>query len=212
MKITATGLGKRFNREWIFKNLSYQFESGNTYAVIGPNGSGKSTLLQVLWGQVPPSDGAILYQNQNTVIPPEDIFRSIAIATSYMELVEELTLQEMISFHFKFKKIRNGNSTSDILQMLDLEQAASKLVSNFSSGMRQRLKLGLALFSETPILFLDEPTTNLDRRSSEWYHEQLARLPSEMLIIIASNQEHEYPPTAKKIDILSYKQVTTSGK
>ncbi|HEY9486809.1 MAG TPA: ATP-binding cassette domain-containing protein, partial [Chryseosolibacter sp.] len=51
--ITVNDLSKRFNREWIFRNLNYQFRSGNTYAITGPNGSGKSTLLQVVWGQVP---------------------------------------------------------------------------------------------------------------------------------------------------------------
>jgi ABC-type multidrug transport system ATPase subunit len=211
MKITATGLGKRFNREWIFKNLNYTFEPGKTYAVVGPNGSGKSTLLQTLWGQSPPSEGTILYENQTGVVEPEEFFKSISIATSYMELIEEFTLNEMIAFHFKFKKLRSG-SVGDVAERLELGKSANKVISNFSSGMRQRLKLGLALFSDTPVIFLDEPTTNLDKPSIEWYWNNIHQLPPDSTLIIASNQEHEYPTTAEKLNILSFKQVTSHLK
>src|SRR5580704_8263208 len=110
MKISVKDLGKRFNREWIFKNLTFEFETGNIYAVTGPNGSGKSTLLQILWGQLPQSEGTLSYTNDRGSIPQEEIFKSIAIATPYLELIEEFTLREMVQFHFRFKKIRNGSS------------------------------------------------------------------------------------------------------
>ena len=210
MKIVAAGLGKRFNREWIFKNLSYEFEPG-TYAVTGPNGSGKSTLLQVLWGQVPPSAGAVSYSHNGVDIAAEDIYQSLAIATSYMEVIEEFTLREMIAFHFSFKKIRFGKTADEVLEYMELAHADTKYISEFSSGMRQRLKLTLAMLSDTPVLFLDEPTTNLDVKSIGWYLKTLASLPAETIVIIASNQEHEYPASAKKVNILTYKQVTTSS-
>ena len=204
MKITVEGLGKRFNREWIFKNLTDTFESGNTYAIVGPNGSGKSTLLQVLWGQMPSSTGKITYTSQKE-IPLEDIFQSIAIATPYMDLIDEFTGLEMVNFHFQFKKARENKTPKEILECLELSHASTKRLSNFSSGMRQRMKLGLAFYSEVPILFFDEPSTNLDKKSIQWYYQELAKLPSESLAFIASNQEHEYPATAKKINILDHK-------
>src|ERR1700690_3188542 len=148
MNISAKNLGKRFNREWIFKHLSYEFESGNTYAVVGPNGSGKSTLLQILWGQMPASEGALTYIDGASFIPPENIFKFLSIATSSMELIEEFTLQEMVRFHFNFKRSGNANSVPEILERMELHHASDKYISNFSSGMRQRLKLGLALFSD----------------------------------------------------------------
>ena len=199
MKVVAENLGKRFNREWVFRNFNYEFNSGNCYVITGPNGSGKSTLMQVLWGQMQPSIGSVNY----SVPDPSEIFKSIAIATPYMDLIEEFTLEEMINFHFKFKKCRWP--IEEVLQKTELESSRLKLISSFSSGMRQRLKLALAFYSDCELFFLDEPCTNLDKKSIEWYHANLSHIPKETLVFIASNQEIEYPASAIKIDILSYK-------
>ncbi len=204
MNIEAKKLGKRFNREWVFHNLNFSFNAATTYAIIGPNGCGKSTLLQILWGQLPPTVGDLFYSNQKN-IPIEEVFNSIAIATPYMELIEEFTLSEMLAFHFKFKKVRHGNSVSDLFDLLELSHAKNKPLYQFSSGMKQRLKLGLAFYSDVNCIFLDEPTTNLDNTSTQWYFNNLMALPQEILVIIASNNEHEYPNSAEKIEILNYK-------
>jgi len=199
MKVVAENLGKRFNREWVFRNFNYEFNSGNCYVITGPNGSGKSTLMQVLWGQMQPSTGSVKY----SVPDPSEIFKSVAIATPYMDLIEEFNLEEMINFHFKFKKCRIP--VEEVLRKSELESSRLKSISTFSSGMRQRLKLALAFYSESELLFLDEPCTNLDKKSITWYHANLNLVSKETLVFIASNQEIEYPATAMKIDILSYK-------
>lgn len=206
MRISAKNLSKRFNREWIFKDLTYQFTTPKTYAIIGPNGSGKSTLLQVLWGQMLPSQGKIIYENVGHVIPGDEVYKHLSIATPYMDLIDEFTLTEMIRFHFKFKKVRDNKTEEELIDLFELPQARDKAIANFSSGMRQRLKLGLAFYSMSDALFLDEPTTNLDRKSVDWYQLHREQLPKETLVIVASNQEHEYPDTAEKIDILTYKK------
>lgn len=205
MKIVAENLGKRFNREWIFKKLNFTFEAANTYAIIGPNGSGKSTLMQVLWGQVPQSSGNLLYSFNGMVIPLENCFEYVSIATPYMELIEEFTLMEMVQFHFKFKKPINNFSSEELIDQMALGHATQKPISNFSSGMKQRLKLGLAFFSDTKVLFLDEPTSNLDKRSIEWYQVNLKKWSESRLTLIASNVEYEYPENAVKIDLLALK-------
>jgi ABC-type multidrug transport system ATPase subunit len=205
MNIEVENLGKRFNREWIFKKLTFLFDAGTTYAIVGPNGCGKSTLLQVLWGQLPQSVGKIKYTRSSQVVEGSDVFEHLSIATPYMNLIEEFTLLEMVEFHFKFKKLRNGLSTNDFLELLELQPAKNKTLDKFSSGMRQRVKLGLAFYSDVQAIFLDEPTTNLDKTSTQWYLKNLHGLPKDMLIFIASNQEHEYPNDAKKIEILNYK-------
>ncbi len=200
MKIVAENLGKRFNREWVFRNFNFQFNPGNIYAITGPNGSGKSTLMHVLWGQMLPSVGSVNYSEPT---PACELFKAIAIATPYMDLIDEFTLEEMIRFHFKFKKSRIP--VEKILEKTELESSRVKPLSLFSSGMRQRLKLALAFYSDVPALFLDEPCTNLDKKSVQWYRDQLSQVPGETIIFIASNQEAEYPASASKIDILLYK-------
>lgn len=204
MKIKTVNLGKRYNREWIFRNLTVELTDG-IYAVTGPNGSGKSTLLQVLWGQLPASQGTIEYQDGDTSIPLTDIYKKLAIATPYMELIDEFTLTEMVNFHFKFKKYRQELAATKILDWMELSHAKNKTIQKLSSGMKQRLKLGLALSTQASIIFLDEPGTNLDKNAFNWYWNRLMSLPKNILVVIASNQEHEYPENCQKISIPDYK-------
>ncbi|HEX5171690.1 MAG TPA: ABC transporter ATP-binding protein [Cyclobacteriaceae bacterium] len=203
--ITVENLSKRFNREWIFRNFSFHFESGKTYAVTGPNGSGKSTLLQILWGQMPPTAGTISYSNDQQQLEIDSVFRHLTIATPYMDLIDEFTLTEQLRFHFKMKRTRADSSLEEIMQAMYLHDARDKQISNFSSGMKQRLKLALAFFTESRAVFLDEPGTNLDSKAFEWYLQHLKGLPKDCLVVIASNQSSEYPQDAIKIDIMTYK-------
>lgn len=203
--ILVSALGKRFNREWIFRNLNFEFTSPATYAITGPNGSGKSTLLQVLWGQMPPSSGTLKFLEDTTEIPVEGVYNHLSIATPYLDLIEEFTLKEQLEFHFALKKPRNGLTLTDILDKMELSHAKDKAISNFSSGMKQRTKLAMTFFTKSDILFLDEPGTNLDAKSFAWYKTNLEELLNKQLIFIASNQSEEYPQNAMKIDIMDYK-------
>lgn len=191
MKIVAENLGKRFNFNWVFRNLNFTFQSGNAYAIVGPNGSGKSTLLQILCSSTPFSEGELKYFQNNLEIPPESIFRQVVLAAPYLELIEEFTLLEQLQFHFQFKKLKPGYVLKELPEQLWLEKALHKEIKFFSSGMKQRLKLGLAFFSDTPILLLDEPTSNLDRTGINWYKENIFQQKNR-LVIIGSNQEEEY--------------------
>ncbi len=203
MRIVAQNLGKRFNREWVFKNFNFTSEEGKQYVILGPNGSGKSTLLQILTGITPQSEGSIKYLNSSTEVAAAEVYRQFAICAPYQDLIDEFTLNEMIHFHFKFKKCTI--TLSEFLDRLELKNAANKFVGSFSSGMKQRLKVGLALYSTGDLLFLDEPCTNMDSRSIDWYQMQLKFVSPKTTIIIASNQSHEYPNSAYPIEILRYK-------
>lgn len=206
LTLQVNDLGKRYNREWIFKNLNYTFQSGKTYAITGPNGSGKSTLMQVLWGQLPQSSGIISYSRSEKNIPIEQIFSQVAIAAPYMDLIEELTLAEHLTFHFKLRKLRAGYSIESILEKLYMTENRDKQIANFSSGMKQRVKLGLAFFTEAQLIFLDEPGTNLDEQAFTWYRENLKNAAQEnVLTLIASNQKDEYPADAEVISLANYK-------
>ena len=204
MKITLNNVGRRFNKEWIFRNLSTEFTSGNSYAILGPNGSGKSTLLSVLTGSLSPSEGEITF-TEATSIPVENIYRYISLAAPYLELVETFSLKEIIDFHFKFKNFAQGIDAKNLINILGLEKAANKQIKYFSSGMKQRTKLALACCTDTPILFLDEPTSNLDVQGMKWYHELIENFGKDRLTIIGSNQIQEYEFCTKHIQIADYK-------
>lgn len=197
-------LSKRYNRDWIFRNFSSSFEAGNTYAVTGPNGSGKSTLLQVLWGQLPPTEGSVEYKIDGITIPVEEIYKEVSIATPYLDLIEEFTLQEMVRFHFKMRQLREGLQTESIPDLLELSHAKNKSIGFFSSGMKQRLRLGLALFTQAPFVFLDEPFTNLDVHAIAWYKKQLKHL-EKSIVFIASNDPKEYEGAFGVIQVNEFK-------
>ncbi|GCC51510.1 ABC transporter ATP-binding protein [Chryseotalea sanaruensis] len=197
-------LGKRFNREWIFKELTYRFNAGKTYAITGPNGSGKSTLLQVLWGQVPSSAGTLSYKVNGIAQPIDNIFEHVSIATPYLDLIEEFTLIELLDFHFKMRKLRPGLSMKELPELLELAHAKDKLIGNYSSGMRQRVKLGLAMFTEASFVFLDEPFTNLDEKAINWYKNQL-NLITDSVIFVASNDPREYENSHESIKMGDFK-------
>lgn len=206
MKIILTDVGRRYNQEWIFKHITCEFKSGQSYAILGPNGSGKSTLLKVLSGSLAPSAGSIYYEMNDEVVDVEGIFRYLSLATPYVELIEEFTLREQIQFHFKFKNYLSGYSEAEVVQLLDLEKAIDKELKFFSSGMKQRVKLALACCSDSALVLLDEPTSNLDTAGEEWYLELIDKTKrANRLFIICSNQEKEYTFCDETLSISDYK-------
>lgn len=191
MNIHLENVGKKFSREWLFRELNAVFEHGKRYAITGPNGSGKSTLIQLLAGNQLCSEGTISYSSENHSIPVEEVFQDLSITAPYLELIEEFTLEEAIDFHFQFKALRTGFSKKDLIEIGLFSMSRKKYIRNFSSGMKQRLKLLLAFYSDTSLLLLDEPTTNLDDQGIKWYHDHI-NLLNDTLILVASNQPYEY--------------------
>jgi ABC-type multidrug transport system ATPase subunit len=203
MQISLSNTGKRYNREWIFRHFSYDFVSGKKYAITGSNGSGKSTLLQIIGGAVSHNEGDIKYQLQNQPIASENIYESVSLAAPYLELIEEMTTKEFLVFHAQFKKLQLP--ISEAIQIVGLEKATNKQIRNFSSGMKQRLKLAQAFFSEAPVLLLDEPTTNLDLDGVHLYLQLIANYTKDKMVIISSNDKQEYDFCDETIVISDFK-------
>ena len=207
MEIVLEDIGRRFNREWIFQKLNYRFSAGQSYAILGPNGSGKSTLLQVVASSLTPSQGAIRYVLDGAPVTADMAYNLMSIAAPYMELIEEFTLAEHIAFHFSFKNYRSGYDIQTLIDLTGLQASRNKPIRQFSSGMRQRVKLALACCSDTPVLLLDEPTSNLDRAGIGWYQHLVNATRDNRLIIVCSNQEEEYRFCNETILITDYKTV-----
>jgi len=203
--ISLQNIGRRFNREWIFRGVDYTFEDHQSYAILGPNGSGKSTLLQVLTGSLAPSAGTIAYTNNNTLINVESAYTQLSLAAPYLELIEDFTLDEMIDFHFKFKSFGEGLDKDKVIDVLGLRSSRAKMLKYFSSGMKQRTKLALAFCSDTAMLMLDEPTSNLDTQGVDWYLNLIETYAANRLTIVCSNQAHEYSFCNHLLNITDYK-------
>jgi ABC-type multidrug transport system ATPase subunit len=206
MKISLTDCGKRFNRDWIFRNFSYEFIQGQRYAITGPNGSGKSTLLQVIGGAIVTSEGHIKYLDKATNnIEPDNAFRHIAIAAPYLEVIEEMTLNEFLKFHQQFKPFLPGVTAADTIGLAGLSAAADKQIRYYSSGMKQRVKLIQAIFSDVSCLLLDEPCTNLDTEGVGLYQQLIGTYSNNRTIIVSSNDVQEYGFCENVLRITDYK-------
>ncbi|MFZ1686176.1 MAG: ABC transporter ATP-binding protein [Flavobacteriales bacterium] len=189
MKITLSSATKSFGREIVFRDLSHVFERGSRTAVLGPNGSGKSTLLQCVAGALTLTKGTITHEFDGTKLEQEQVYRHVSIAAPYLNLYEDLSLQETIGFHARFKPLRAGIDVQAVARTAMLEANMDKPVRNFSSGMKQRLKLSLAILSDTPLLLLDEPTSNLDAAGTDWFQQLLAAHLDARTLIVASNRQ-----------------------
>lgn len=205
MKISLEHISKRFQRHWIFKDINYSFSGNGTYALLGQNGSGKSTLLRIISGMQAASSGKISYTLNDKNIGVAEMFPYISFCAPGQEIVEELTLDEFLSFHFSFKKPIGGLSIPDIIQLTGLHSSSNKPIADYSSGMKQRVKLAQAIFSDTPVLLLDEPCTNLDQQGVEQYREWIERYAANRMIIVASNDVREHYFCREQIVVEEYK-------
>jgi ABC-type multidrug transport system ATPase subunit len=205
MKISLTDAGKRFNRDWIFRHLTYEFSAGQSYAIIGPNGSGKSTLLQVLSGSMQVNEGRVQFSMSEEECPSEKVYTHITICAPYLEVVEEMTLIEFLNFHSGFKPFLSSITSEKIISILSLENAVNKQIRNYSSGMKQRVKLAQAIFSDVPVVLLDEPCTNLDAAGIQLYHSLINDYCKNRMVVVSSNDEVEFSFCKEKISLTTYK-------
>jgi ABC-type multidrug transport system ATPase subunit len=205
MKISLSDIGKRFNREWIFRHLSFSFEAGNPCAIIGYNGSGKSTLLQIIAGSSACSEGQIDFIQQGASVKNETHYQLVSLTAPYLQLPDEMNVSEFFSFHFQFKPMLKGISVDAIIRLLGLQDAKEKPMRYFSSGMLQRVKLAQAIFADTPVLLLDEPCTNLDEQGIALYHQLIQDYGADRIIIVSSNEQKEYAFCHSFLSISQYK-------
>lgn len=196
-QIDCIGISKRFNRDILFRDFTYKFKNTNKYAIIGENSSGKSTLLKIIGGVLSATKGEINYSS--------DINQSnqISYSSPEMDLLNDYSIQELFDFHFQFKKpkisIKEQLITSKLMDYKD------KKYSTLSSGIANKVKLSLAIFTNSPVLLLDEPCTNFDDENNKWFTQMIDKYCNNQLIIVASNNSYEYSFCNEQINIQHFK-------
>ena len=162
--------------------------------------------MKILSGHLTPSEGQITFLHNGKKIDGDNVYQHISYSAPYIDVIEEMTLTEIIAFHSKFKPLSKGLTINDLIQLLNFKNAADKEIRFFSSGMKQRLKLALSICTESLTLLLDEPTTNLDAQGVVWYRDLMKQFSDKnRLVIVASNIEHDYDFCEEKLNILDYK-------
>jgi len=190
MDILLDQVWKKYTTGWVLRDISKEIKSGDKVAISGPNGSGKSTLLQIIAGYLSNTKGKVSYTHEGKKITRDELFRHLAVCAAYAELDEELTIAELFD-HYKIFKPFHNNGLSAFLEMTDFQKQGNKQLRYFSSGMKQRLALGLTFNMNVPLLILDEPTSFLDENKKQWYTEMMQNNTAGKTVIIASNDTHD---------------------
>lgn len=186
--LNATGLSRAFNRVPLFTGLDITVKTGESFCVTGPNGSGKSTLLKILAGILSPSAGNVTY-TADAVIPREEWPVHIGYTGPMVNPYDELTARENIGFASR-RGCDPGRGHA-LLCHFGLSRHGDKKLKHYSSGMKQRLKIIIALVNDPPVLILDEPGTNLDDDGKDLLAAVLDDVRKQKIILIATNDARE---------------------
>lgn len=185
MHCELKGISKRFGRDWVLKDVDLDISAGQRVALLGSNGSGKSTLLRIIAGQLGASRGEVIHYIEGKRIAIDTVYTHLSFVAPYIDVYRQFTFEELVEFHFSLRKFRNGKSKSAVLDSISLP--TNKPLSTFSSGMMQRVKLALALYTDSQLMLFDEPTMNLDDEGGHWFLKQLDEIPQGVTVMIASN-------------------------
>lgn len=208
LHIQLKGIGKKFGSEWIFRNLDLNLDPSDKIVILGGNGSGKSTLLQIISGYVLPNAGKVIFKDGEHVEENENFKDHLSIATPYLELIEDYTLEELIDHCRIYKPFIHNLSTKEIIEIAGLAHTDKKHIKNYSSGMKQRVKLTLAILADCELLLLDEPASNLDKNAVDWYNQLISKYASHKTIVVCSNSiKEEFAFCNKELNVTDYKQI-----
>lgn len=205
LEIIIQNISKQFGKNTVFSNLSLNITHNNPLAITGANGTGKSTLIKTLAGIITPDSGTVKWLIDNKNASSNNVAASMAVVAPYTSLIEEFSLHELCSFQSRFRKPINNLTINNILELSGLEKQAHTPLLNFSSGMKQKVKLTLALLFESKAILLDEPCSNLDDKTTQWYKDMLSIYKQNRLLVICShNNSNETFLCSKTIDTSSF--------
>lgn len=207
LQIQLENVSKKFASEWIFKNITATINPGDKLVILGGNGSGKSTLLQVISGYVLCNAGKVSYLSNNAALDTEELKDQLSLASPYLDLIEDYTLEEIINHCAIYKPFLNNLITKEIIELSGLVHAKKKFIKNYSSGMKQRVRLTLAILADAPLLLLDEPVSNLDKEAIEWFKNLIKTYALHKTIIVCSNSiKEEFEFCDKELNVMDYKK------
>ncbi len=191
MHISVENISKRYTTGWVLKEFSLQIPSKSKIAITGPNGSGKSTLIQIIAGYLSFTKGDVIYSYKDKTIHRDNIYQHVSMSAAYAELDEEFSPTEIFKHYSQFKRFVI-TEVKEFLDLVDLKRERNQSISSFSSGMKQRLSIGLACCMDVPLLIMDEPTSFLDEQRKSWYQDMLINFAQDKTVIIASNDPLDY--------------------
>jgi ABC-2 type transport system ATP-binding protein len=205
LNISLHHIGKRFRSEWVFRDVDLNIQPRTHLGILGGNGSGKSTLLQILSGYAGASEGRIVWEEHDKRIHRDDVFKRVAICAPYMQVYEDFSLVENVDFFLRFRSLAHDMNADAFADRLGLHTHRHKPLRFFSSGMRQRVKLGLALFADVPVVLLDEPVSHLDKAGVAWFRACVEGISDKIVCVASNSHADETASCTQFIDVGEFK-------
>ncbi|MCI0473324.1 MAG: ABC transporter ATP-binding protein [Ignavibacteria bacterium] len=209
ISLKCENIEKSFLNKVVFKEVNFELQNGSSLAVTGRNGSGKSTLLKVIANLLLPNKGNVILSANGNKVTADKFHFHIGMIAPYINLYDELTALENLEFFFDLKCKNEGVDKKEflngLLEKINLYKRRYDQVKNFSSGMKQRMKLAFAIINNPPVLIMDEPRTNLDTEGIDLVYKTAEEKKKDGILIIATNEPEDTKLCEKTILIEDYK-------
>lgn len=191
--LSATCISKSFGARHIVRDLSCELLSGTTTAFVGPNGCGKSTVVKMLAGLLRPDRGSIELRLGTTIAERSEIPSYVGLVAPYLNIYDEFTPMELLALHFGLHgRDINHIDSNELFSRVGLRDRINSRVRTFSSGLRQRVVLALAVSHEPAILVLDEPSITLDDEGRAVVAQEVRHAASRgAIVLVATNDDRE---------------------
>jgi len=209
LRLTCNKLSKSFSGTTVFQNLSFTLSGYQSLLITGKNGSGKSTLLKIISNLIRESSGEIYIDENNNKLEREKWYLKTGLLAPYINLYDELTGYENLEFFYKLKTGEKNNfkeKTENLLKQVNLYEKRNEHVKNYSSGMKQRLKVAFAIMTDPEILIMDEPRTNLDKLGVELIYKISDEQKKKGILIVATNNDEDAQLCENSVNIEDYKE------
>lgn len=201
-KVIGSDITQTFNNRTIFRDLSFEVESGASLVLTGPNGSGKTTLIRIISNLLRPNKGEVGFYQDDRKESVKELYSVIGLVGPYLQLYNNLTAFENYAFFTKIRGLNvDGSRFKSLMKRVGLAGRELDELRTYSSGMLQRMKYVCALLHEPEILILDEPTSNLDESGAGIIYQLMEEQKRIKILILATNEPGEIKFGDKQVQL-----------
>lgn len=213
--ISVTGLRKSYGDHLVLDGIDLNVPAGTVFSLLGQNGAGKTTAVQILSTLITADAGEMRVAGHDLAREPQAVRAAIGVTGQFSAVDNKLTGEENLILMADLRHLdsREGrHRAAELLDNLDLADAARKMAVTYSGGMRRRLDLAMTLVGDPHIIFLDEPTTGLDPRSRRTMWQIVRNLVAQgVTIFLTTQQLEEADRLADRIAVLDHGKIVAEG-
>jgi len=217
LAIEAKGLVKVYEGDVLaVDGIDMAIEVNTIYAMLGPNGAGKTTTFSMLTTLLEPTEGTAKVSGFDVIKQANDVRRQIGVTFQETVLDNELTGRQALDYHgrlYDMSKESRVEKISELLALVELEEAANRVISTYSGGMKRRLELIRGLMTNPSVLFLDEPTLGLDPQSRVRIGDYILDLKEKegLTVLLTTHYMDEAEQLADKVGIIDHGKILVEG-